>query len=542
MLYRKISATVLLLTAVSIYANGQIANWLWAKSAGGNNFSDVGRNIYIDSNGNSYVTGYFQSPVIYFGSFTLYNSDITGYSYDVYVVKYSPSGTVLWAKSAGGNSWDEGYGICVDGSGNVILTGRFQSDSIAFDSYILVNGGGTDIFLAKFDSSGNTIWAKRAGGFYFERGYAVNVDASDNVFLSGIFYSPTVVFGNDTLVNSDNSIDVFIAKYDSSGNPLWARSAKDAASYGVCTDGQGNVIMSGWFNGTNIVFGNDTLTNSSNASEVFIVKYDTNGNLLWAKSAKGTNEDKCNGISTDAIGNIFITGFFKSSIIVFGNDTLTNAYYTNNVDDIFIAKYDSSGNAVWAKRIGGSGGDEGWSIDTDMNGNSWVTGYSNNTDVLIAVYNTSGNLVWLDSVETSSGGQMAYGIRTVGNGNLFLTGKYTSPTLAFGSNVLTNADNTGSSSDVFVAKLKFSVPTNLNEQHSTAANIFPNPFFNQLTFALADNEQATVSLYNFLGQQVLQQTFTNSTTISTEQLADGIYFYELKINKGTLKTGKVEKQ
>ena len=73
-------------------------------------------------------------------------------------------------------------------------------------------------------------------------------------------------------------------------------------------------------------------------------------------------------------------------------------------------------------------------------------------------------------------------------------------------------------------------------------NPFPNPFSTQLTFTLADNEQTTVSLYNFLGQQVLQQTFTNSTTINTEQLADGIYFYELRNNKGTMKTGKVVKQ
>jgi hypothetical protein len=73
-------------------------------------------------------------------------------------------------------------------------------------------------------------------------------------------------------------------------------------------------------------------------------------------------------------------------------------------------------------------------------------------------------------------------------------------------------------------------------------NLFPNPFSHQLTFKLADNEQTTVILYNFLGQQVLLQTFTNSTTLNTEQLADGIYFYELRSNKGTLKTGKVVKQ
>lgn len=540
--YKKIFAIVLLLTVILITANGQTANWVWAETAGGNSYSDYGRSISIDDNGNSFVVGCFHGPVITFGNFTLYNSDNTGYSYDVFIVKYSSTGTVLWAKSAGGNSWDEGYGICVDAGGNAIITGRFQSDSIVFDGFTLLNGGANDIFLAKYDQSGNVIWAKRFGGSSFERGYAVNTDASGNILLSGIFFSPTIVLGNDTLVNSGNNIDVFVAKFDSSGNPLWARSAKDAASYGVCADGQGNVIMAGWFNGTTIIFGNDTLSNSSNASEVFIVKYDAYGNVLWAKKSGGTDEDKCNGVSVDASANIFITGFFKSAAIVFGNDTLTNAYYTGNVDDIFTAKYDSLGNAMWAKSFGGSGGDEGWSIDTDVNGNSWVTGYTNNTDILIAAYNTFGNLVWFDSLGTSSGGQMGFGIKADGNGNLFLTGQYSSPTIAFGSNIITNADNTGNSSDVFVAKLNFSIPTNQVELNFIKVNVFPNPFTYQLTFKLTDKEHTTVSLYNFLGQQVLQQSFTNLKTIITEQLADGIYFYELRNDKRLVKNGKVLKQ
>ena len=542
-LCKKIFGTALLLTLISITVNGQTANWLWAKSAGGNNYSDDGRNISIDANGNSFVVGYFQSPVITFGSFTLYNADATGNSTDVFIVKYSSTGNVLWAKSAGGNSWDEGYGICVDVSGNAIITGRFQSGSIVFDSFTLGNVGANDIFITKYDSLGNVTWAKRAGGSSFERGYAVNTDASENILLTGIFYSPQIVFGNDTLVNSGNNVDVFIAKYDSSGNPLWARSAKDAASYSVCTDAQGNAVMTGWFNGTTITFGNDTLTNASNASDIFIVKYDAYGNVLWAKSAGGTNEDKCNGISADASGNTYITGFFKSSAIVFGNDTLTNINYTGNVDDIFVAKYDSSGSVVWAKSIGGTGGDEGWSIDADVNGNTWVTGYANNTDILIASYNTLGNLLRLDSIETSNAAQMGYGIKTDGNGTLFLTGWYSSPIIAFGSNILNNADNTGSSSDVFVAKLNYGITTTIQDKLNTImVNVFPNPFSNHLTFTFSDNKQITVSLYDFLGQQILRQTFTNSAKINTEQLADGIYFYELRNANGEVKNGKVLKQ
>lgn len=89
------------------------------------------------------------------------------------------------------------------------------------------------------------------------------------------------------------------------------------------------------------------------------------------------------------------------------------------------------------------------------------------------------------------------------------------------------------------------LPTGTEEiellSESIEAKIYPNPFSNQLTFSVSVNEETTVALYNFLGQEILQQTFTNSTTINTEQLADGIYYYELRNDTGTLKTGKVIK-
>jgi len=87
-----------------------------------------------------------------------------------------------------------------------------------------------------------------------------------------------------------------------------------------------------------------------------------------------------------------------------------------------------------------------------------------------------------------------------------------------------------------------SVPSSILDIEGVVVSLFPNPFSTQLTFSLADNDQTAISFYNFLGQQVLQQTLTNSTTINTEQLADGIYFYEVRNAKGTLKTGKLVKQ
>ena len=99
-----------------------------------------------------------------------------------------------------------------------------------------------------------------------------------------------------------------------------------------------------------------------------------------------------------------------------------------------------------------------------------------------------------------------------------------------------------STDSLFCKNYLFVCNVGIQETQSVDVSLFPNPFSTQLTFSLADNEQITISLFNFLGQQVLRQTFTNSTTINTAQLADGIYFYALRSNKGTLKTGKLVKQ
>ena len=145
-----------------------------------------------------------------------------------------------------------------------------------------------------------------------------------NIYITGGFYSPEIVFGDDTLTRIGTNGDFFIAKYDSSGTALWAKNAIDALSNSICIDSQGNVLVSGWYTNTSIVFENDTLI-SMGSSDIFIVKYDENGNVLWTKTAGGLNEEKCNGISCDTYDNIYITGYFRSQIAIFGNDTLTNS-------------------------------------------------------------------------------------------------------------------------------------------------------------------------------------------------------------------------
>jgi len=362
-------------------------SWLWAKSAGGSD-RDMGYNITTDATGNVFVTGSFESSSVTFGTTTLTNAHAD--SADIFLVKYDPSGNVLWAKSAGGSASDIGNSVTTDATGNVFVTGYFKSSTITFGTYTLTNSGDGDIFLVKYDPSGNVLWAKSAGGSASDLGNSVTTDATGNVFITGYFESSSITFGTYTLTNASGGYEeIFLVKYDPSGNVLWAKSAdgtnEDWGNWGtsVTTDASGNVFVTGYFTSSSITFGTYTLTNAYGGyEEIFLVKYDPSGNVLWAKSGGGTNEDWGTSVTTDASGNVFVTGWFMSSSITFGIYTLINSGNRN----IFLVKYDPNGNVLWAKSAGGTDYDAGGSVTTDASGNVFVTGVFGSSPMTFGTY------------------------------------------------------------------------------------------------------------------------------------------------------------
>ncbi len=450
--------TIILWVIAGATANAQI--WEWAKSAGMTNY-DFGFDISTDASGNAFVTGAFQSSTIIFGSTTLNN---TGFS-DMFIVKYDPLGTVLWAKSTGGTGHDSGSGISTDASGNVFVTGYFESSSITFGSTTLNNTGFSDMFIVKYDASGIVLWAKSAVGTIGDVGYGICTDTSGNVFVTGYFQSSPITFGSITLNSIGFSYDVFIVKYDASGTVLWAKSAGGTNSdygYKISTDASGNAFVTGIFASSPITFGSITLS-SAGSNDMFIAKYDPSGTVLWAKSAGGGNIDGGSDISTDASGNVFVTGGFQSSPITFGLTTLTNTNVGS--DDMFIVKYDPAGNVLWAKNAVGAIHEYGYGISTDTSGNVFVTGAfqsspitfgsitlssAGSNDIFIAKYDPAGAVLWAKS----AGGTNAdngYGTSTDASGNAFVTGYFWSSSITCGSTTLTNAS--AGTTDMFIAKL-----------------------------------------------------------------------------------------
>lgn len=353
----------------------------WANSATGNYSDNISKSITVDENHNVYVTGYFFGPTIQFGSFTLTNSK-SG-SPHVFIVKYDSSGNVLWARSSG--ITESGYALSItsDAIGNIFVSGFFKGNTISFGSITLNNENGGlygRLFIVKYDTLGNVMWAETSSNTTWSNAmYALCADNLGNVYATGHFQDNSITFGNITLNNSEPTTqDIFLVKYNSSGTVIWAKSIggnNHDVGNSVCVDGSGNVILTGNFSSPTITVGTTTITNKSPGSpDIFIAKYDAQGTFLWAKSASGTGTDIGSTVTTDQLGDICVGGCFSSNLISFGNITLTNE--NSGFTKNFIVKYDTNGKVLWAKSgLNGTLNDEVKSLSSDKVGNLYATGY-----------------------------------------------------------------------------------------------------------------------------------------------------------------------
>jgi hypothetical protein len=189
-------------------------NFAWARRIGGI-YSEWGHSVDVDNSGNVYTAGEFERTVDFDPGAGIFNLTAADPFYpDIFILKLNPTGDFVWAKAMGGTSSDIAYSIDIDTTGNVFTTGSFMN-TVDFDPgagvFNLTSAGSMDIFISKLDSSGNFMWAKGTGGTGEEKGWSLKLNAADNVFITGGFKSPTLIFNSDTLNNIGNH-DVFIAK------------------------------------------------------------------------------------------------------------------------------------------------------------------------------------------------------------------------------------------------------------------------------------------------------------------------------------------
>ena len=226
---------------------------VWSKRFGSTG-QDSGSSVAVDASGNVFVAGTFN------GSINLGGASLTSAGgVDIFVAKFSATGQHLWSKGFGGTSTDAVRGMAVDGVGDVVLTGQFLN-TISFGGTALTSAGFEDIFLAKLSgAAGDHLWSKRFGSdSTTDAGYGVAVDSAGDVAMTG-FYGPSANFGGGIVIAQ--GYDIFVAKYNSAGGYISARRYGDPAGQyegqfgdAIAMSGGGSIYVTGHFVGT-LTFG-----------------------------------------------------------------------------------------------------------------------------------------------------------------------------------------------------------------------------------------------------------------------------------------------
>lgn len=366
-------------------------------------------------------------------------------SFCVMLSHFTQAQVYNWAYSAGGNGWDDVKSTYLGADNGTLMTGMF-SNTAMFGATSLTSEAYQDAFVAKYDQQGTLLWARAIGGNEQDWGYKVTSDNNNNVYVTGYFQSTALHFTpTDSLVKSaSSSRNVFLAKYNSSGVFQWARlgSAGNTAGYltshSVTTDNQNNVIISGDYN-KQIEF-NGNMLPATNATNIFMVKFDANGNVLWTKAGVSGSICWFTDLTTDASNNIYATGKI-STPITFGATTVQN----HSGDDMVIGKFDSGGNLLWMQVVGNyilasttaNNFDCGSGIKVDNSGNVFVGGslldttyYDANLNMLIVKqfacitkYNNAGNQQWLKQFGNDEK-DIITAIDLDANGDVYAIGNY----------------------------------------------------------------------------------------------------------------------
>lgn len=365
----------------------------------------------------------------------------------------SCTGTTLWAKRAGDAVFQAAKAVAIDASGNTVVAGTFQG-TFDFGLGPFTSAGDDDIFIAKLGSTGNPLWIKTFGDVGNQRLSGVATDAQGNVLLTGDFEG-SVDFGGGLLSALER--DMFVAKLDPAGVHVFSKrfgADNEQIGLAIAADMAGDIIVTGNFVG-GVHFGGVLLMSTS--WDVFIVKLDSLGNHIWShRYGDAPDGQFARAIAVDTAGNVVVTGHFAGSID-FGTGLLTSAGGV----DVFLAKFDTNGKAVWVKRFGDIMDQEGHGVAVTPNGNVVLAGVMQGSsdfgggaltsadanDAFVAAFGSGGLPIWSKRFGGVSNDSAATVVAD-GAGNIVVAGAFVT-SIDFGGGPFVGIGD----EDAFVAKL-----------------------------------------------------------------------------------------
>ncbi|WP_000327406.1 SBBP repeat-containing protein, partial [Leptospira interrogans] len=306
------------------------------------------------------------------------------------------------------------YGITSDSLGNVYTTGMTSGN---LDGQ--VQSGTQDLFVTKYDGNGNKQWTRLlgvAGIQTLARGIT-----SDNL---GNVYTTGTTFGNLDGQALSGTQDLFVTKYDGSGNKQWTRllgvAGATTQANGISRDIFNNLHVSGY------TLGNLDGQALSGIQDLFVTKYDTGGNKQWTRLLGVAGQiTQGNGVAFDSSGNIYLTGRTSGNL---------DGQALSGIQDLFVTKYDTGGNKQWTRLLGVAGvSTTAYGITSDSLGNVYTTGVTSGSldgqalsgtqDLFVTKYDTGGNKQWTRLLGVAGQITQANGIASDSSGNTYLTGR-----------------------------------------------------------------------------------------------------------------------
>lgn len=512
------------------------------------------RSISIDKENNKYVVGLFKdSTAVDTFHLTTILHNTNEVTKAIFMSKYDSTGRLLSSKKIVESDSCSSFSISMDNSNNLYVTLNF-SGKVYFDNDSLFSHGSTDILILKYNSSGVLLFSKLIGGNNGE-GLAkesLAFDSQGGFYLTGSFNgtwtnnSPGyfLVIGNDTLFSS--TLDIFIAKFDSNGNSLWAKSYGGSGfdvSHAICYDRE-SLFLIGEL-GTDNFDGIPVNYHSGYFSRCFLAKLDSNGNGKWVRKF-GSNDIQSAGVLPKSItcsqNRVYFTGLAASNsqnVFLFdGGPTLTGF----NQVDYFIAAYDTSGTFQW-NTISNSLGSE-YIVDLHCDSVSNLVGIgklnytlrfptdtlysSGGDDVMVCSYDSSGNFRWA-AQGGGWGADIGNGIAADTHGQLFIVGGTTSPLCLMGNDTLMPPANQSTLFFSALDSIVLHIPNAIHSISKAPLQLIasPNPVDQQLQ--LQGNETGTCYLYDALGRCLFEQRIAAwPYYLNTAHYPNGIYLLQFQ--------------
>ena len=504
----------------------------WGTYYGGTG-QDYGLSCATDTSGNIYLAGITRSTsgIATTGA---HQTNHGGYR-DAFLVKFNSSGVRQWGTYYGGTREEYGNSCATDASGNIYLSGFTSSTSgmATTGAHLATFGGGDwDAFLVKFNSSGVRQWGTYYGGTAGEAAYHCATDASGNVYLTGEAKSTTGVATTGAHQTSKGSLeDAFLVKFNSSGVRQWGTyygGSGNDYGHSCATDASGNVYLAGDARNstTGIATTGAHKTTRGGVRDAFLVKFNSSGVRQWGTFYGGTGDDKGRSCATDASGNIYLSGYTRSTSGI----ATTGAHQTTfggATEDAFLVKFNSSGVRQWGTYYGGTSNEIGYSCATDASGNIYLSGYTRSTsgiattgahqttyggglnDAFLVKFNSSGVRQW-GTYYGGTGNDFGWSCATDTSGNIYLSGQ-TPSTSGIATTGAYQTTFGGATEDAFLVKFD-ACPATYSQDTITACDSYT--WIDGVTYTLSDTT-AKHTLVNAAGCDSIVSLFltiNNSTS------------------------------